>query len=118
MDKELINLKKIGINLVIDDFGTGYSSLSYLKRLPANKIKIDKSFIDNCEHDSLDQTIISSITSMAHKLNITVIAEGVENIKQLELLRRLGIDGVQGYFFSLPLTTKGCEAYLTRLTKE
>lgn len=115
--KEIKNLQNLGVNLVIDDFGTGYSSLSYLKYLPVTKIKIDKTFINNCENNSLDQTIISSITSMAHKLNITVIAEGVEKEKQLKILQELGVDGIQGYFYSRPLTIEGCEALLNNQLK-
>ncbi|QRN03205.1 EAL domain-containing protein [Legionella sp. MW5194] len=112
--KEIDALKKGGINLVIDDFGTGYSSLSYLKHLPVNKIKIDKAFIDNCQHDYLDQTIISAIITIAHKLNISVIAEGVEVEEQLDTLKVLGIDGIQGYYYSRPLTRDDCEIELKK----
>ena len=105
-------MQKLGVNLVIDDFGTGYSALSYLKFLPVNKIKIDKAFVDNCEYDYLDQTIINAITTMAHKLNLTVIAEGVENLEQLQVLKAQGVDGIQGYVYSRPLTRESCEQLL------
>ncbi|KTD20796.1 regulatory protein (GGDEF domain) [Legionella lansingensis] len=114
LHNEIDALQKMGIHLVMDDFGTGYSGLSYLKHLPVNKIKIDKTFIKNCETDYLDQTIISAITTMAHKLNIKVIAEGVENETQLKILQEQGIDGVQGYYYSRPLTAEGCETYLKK----
>jgi diguanylate cyclase (GGDEF)-like protein len=110
--KEIKKLQQLGVNLVLDDFGTGYSALSYLKLLPVNKIKIDKMFIDNCAEDSLDQTIIHAITTMAHKLNMKVIAEGVENEQQLNTLHTQGIDGFQGYVYSRPLTSECCETYL------
>ncbi|MCL9684847.1 EAL domain-containing protein [Legionella maioricensis] len=112
--KEMDSLKEMGIKLVIDDFGTGYSSLSYLKHLPVYKIKIDKAFINNCHNDYLDQTIINAITTIAHKLNIKVIAEGVENSAQLKLLQRQNIDGIQGFYFSRPLTAEHCEKYLKK----
>ncbi|STX28828.1 regulatory protein (GGDEF domain) [Legionella beliardensis] len=112
--EEIKSLKELGINLVMDDFGTGYSGLSYLKNLPVNKIKLDKAFVKNCDIDQLDQTIISGITMMAHNLNIKVIAEGVENESQLHILRAHGVDGIQGYYYSRPLTTEGCETYLTK----
>ena len=110
--KEIEYLQKMGINLVIDDFGTGYSSLSYLKHLPVKKIKIDKIFINNIENEYFDQAIISAITTMAHKLNIKVIAEGVETEIQLKLLQEQNIDGIQGYYYSHPLTVEQCELYL------
>jgi diguanylate cyclase (GGDEF)-like protein len=109
---EIANLQALGINLVMDDFGTGYSGLTYLRNLPIKKIKIDKTFIKNCENDYLDQTIISSITMMAHRLGIKVIAEGVENKTQLNLLKKEGVDHIQGYYYSRPLTAEGCEACL------
>jgi EAL domain-containing protein (putative c-di-GMP-specific phosphodiesterase class I) len=110
--QEIDELKKMGVDLVIDDFGTGYSSLSYLKNLPVRKIKIDKAFINNCHHDYLDQTIIKAITTIAHKLNIAVVAEGVEKRSQLLLLQKQSVDLIQGYYYSHPLDEKECETYL------
>ncbi|CAM4429546.1 MAG: Serine/threonine-protein kinase PknD [Legionella sp.] len=115
--KEIKKLQQLGVNLVLDDFGTGYSALSYLKFLPVNKIKIDKVFIDNCAENSLDQTIIHAITTMAHKLNMKVVAEGVENEQQLNALHTQGIDGFQGYVYSRPLTSECCETYLDSKNK-
>ncbi len=89
-----------GINIHIDDFGTGYSSLSYLRRLPANAIKIDKSFIDDLTFSSEAEMIVSSIISVAKKLKKLVIAEGVETKSQMEILQKYGCDVLQGYYFS------------------
>ncbi|VEB37607.1 EAL domain-containing protein [Legionella cherrii] len=110
--KEINLLKEMDISLVIDDFGTGYSSLSYLKHLPVKKIKIDKAFINNCHNDYLDQTIIKAIATIAHKLNIKVVAEGVENESQLHFLREQGIDGIQGFYYYHPLSVEECKIYL------
>ncbi|KTD43156.1 EAL domain-containing protein [Legionella parisiensis] len=113
--KEIETLKGMGVHLVIDDFGTGYSSLSYLKNLPIQKIKIDKAFINNCHKDYLDQTIIKAIATIAHKLNINVVAEGVENKSQLQFLRKHSIDCIQGYYYSHPLTVQACETLLKNM---
>ncbi|MCW8400317.1 EAL domain-containing protein [Legionella sp. PATHC038] len=110
--KEINLLKEMDISLVIDDFGTGYSSLSYLKHLPVKKIKIDKAFINNCDNDYLDQTIIKAIATIAHKLNIKVVAEGVEYESQLHFLREQGIDGIQGFYYYHPLSVEECKIYL------
>lgn len=113
--KEIDSLKEMDVHLVIDDFGTGYSSLSYLKNLPIKKIKIDKAFIKNCHKDYLNQTIIKAIATIAHKLNINVVAEGVENKLQLQFLRKQGIDCIQGYYYSHPLTVEACETLLKNM---
>lgn len=96
-------LKTIGITIAIDDFGTGYSSLNYLTQFPIDILKIDKSFINDFTANPDKQTIVRAIISMAHSLNMTVIAEGVEQRQQVELLKQYGCDEVQGYFFSPPL---------------
>ncbi|MBE9568602.1 MAG: EAL domain-containing protein, partial [Proteobacteria bacterium] len=93
-----------GITLSLDDFGTGYSSLTYLKQLKISHLKIDRSFVNDLIDNSDDQSITSAIISMGHKLGITVIAEGVENAEQLELLEAFDCDEVQGYYFSRPVT--------------
>lgn len=111
---EINALQKMGVNLVIDDFGTGYSNLSYLKHLPIKKIKIDKAFIHNCHNDYFDQAIIKAIVTIAHKLNLKVVAEGVENKSQQKLLKSKGVDFVQGFYYSHPLTTSECELLLKR----
>lgn len=96
-------LNELGVGIAIDDFGTGYSSLSYLKRLRVNKLKIDKSFIDDIEHDSDDRSIVSAIINMSQSLGLNSIAEGVETEAQINLLKQYGCNQIQGYFFSKPL---------------
>ncbi len=99
----LSQLKDTGIRISIDDFGTGYSSLSYLKGLPIDNVKIDCSFIRHVTSDPDDAAIVRTIISMAHSLRLTVTAEGVERLDQLEFLRELSCDEVQGYFISKPV---------------
>ncbi len=101
----LHKIKNIGVKLSIDDFGTGYSSLSYLKRFPLNKIKIDKSFIDGITDNADDLSIVQAIISIAHSLNLSVIAEGVETEEQCRLLTQYQCNEIQGYYFSKPLAS-------------
>lgn len=96
-------LKEMGFRLSIDDFGTGYSSLSYLKRLPVDRIKIDRSFIKNVNHSSDDAAIVEAIISMAHSLNLKVVAEGIENSEQLHFLTSHNCDEVQGFYLAMPM---------------
>jgi diguanylate cyclase (GGDEF)-like protein/PAS domain S-box-containing protein len=96
------SLRTMGVQLSLDDFGTGYSSLAYLKHFPINKIKIDKSFIDDLPNAPEDEAIVKSTISLAHGLGLIVIAEGVENKAQADYLRRHHCEEVQGYYFSVP----------------
>lgn len=99
----LHELKGIGVHISIDDFGTGFSSLSYLKRFPIDKLKIDKSFIQSISVDSYDLAIAEAIIVMAHSLGRKAIAEGVEECHQINLLKSLRCDEIQGYVISPPL---------------
>ena len=102
----LRSIKEIGITIAIDDFGTGYSSLSYLKQLPVDILKIDRSFIFNLINSPEDKAIVTAIISLAKILGLKVIAEGVENIDQLNLLKAMDCDEAQGFFFSKPVTER------------
>jgi len=104
MAKKLTEFKKLGINISIDDFGTGYSSLQYLKNFPHDKIKIDQSFIRDLTKDKNSASIVTTIISMAHKLGVRVIAEGVENSDQVDFLRKHQCDEIQGFYYSKPVT--------------
>jgi len=108
----LETLDQMGINLSIDDFGTGYSSLSYLKTLPIHTLKIDKSFINDTPHCEGDCAIAKTIITLAHNLNLTVVAEGVETIDQLNFLKENGCHLIQGFYFSQALDINAFTAYL------
>lgn len=101
--KTLEKLKKLGVTLALDDFGTGYSSLSYLRTLPIDVLKIDKSFIDGILIEQKSEYIINSIVDLSHYLNLLVVAEGVENKNQLDYLKKISCDVIQGYYFSKPI---------------
>jgi len=108
-------LKEMGIQLSIDDFGTGYSSLNYLKHFPVDRIKIDRSFVVDLDHDDNDAAIIEAIVTLAQSLSLRVVAEGVENSDQLRSITRLGCDEVQGFYLAQPMLA---EALAERFGKE
>ena len=107
-------LAKMGVAIAIDDYGTGYSSLAYLKRLRVDVLKIDQSFVRGIGVDLDDEAIVASTISMAHRLGLTVIAEGVETETQLEFLRLNACNQVQGYLFSRPIPAGDIQAFLQR----
>jgi diguanylate cyclase (GGDEF)-like protein/PAS domain S-box-containing protein len=108
----LERLKSMGVRLAIDDFGTGYSSLGYLKSFPIDKLKIDRSFVTDLVWNSQDQAIARAIIGLAHSLDLVAIAEGVETVAQLDVLKQQGCDEFQGYLSSRPLPAADIEAWL------
>ena len=108
----LNQIRELGVKLSIDDFGTGYSSLSYLKNLPIDTIKIDRTFIECITHNDQDRAIVSLLINLSHSLNLVVIAEGAESREQVDLLRSLGCDLIQGYFFHKALPAEDIEDLL------
>jgi EAL domain-containing protein (putative c-di-GMP-specific phosphodiesterase class I) len=111
----LTHLHDLGVRIAIDDFGTGYSSLAYLKRLPADEIKIDRSFVTSLASDDDDAVIVRSIIQLAHNLGLTTVAEGVEDAESWAMLTEMGCDAVQGYYLSRPLSSEDCGAWLAKL---
>jgi len=99
----LVTLKEMGLHLSIDDFGTGYSSLGYLKYFHVDSLKIDRAFIIDLAHDNHDQMLVSTISEMARRFGLTLVAEGVETYEQLDQLYQYTCDEIQGYIFSIPL---------------
>lgn len=112
----LKNFQTLGVNIALDDFGTGFSSLNYLTKIPINTLKIDKSFIDNICTSKKDTMIAETIIRLAHSLEIKVIAEGVEDINQWQLLETNQCDLIQGYLFSRPLNSYDLPKFLHSLT--
>jgi diguanylate cyclase (GGDEF)-like protein len=109
----LTELDAMGVRLSIDDFGTGYTSLAQLKRLPVDEVKIDRSFVLNMLRDANDAMIVQSIIDLAHNMNRSVVAEGVESKKILDALTELECDITQGYYFSKPLPASALRQWLT-----
>lgn len=110
--ENLKQFKKAGISLSIDDFGTGYSSMSYLKAIDADQLKIDRSFIIGIGGEGSDKHIVRATIALAHSLNIKTVAEGVDSHEQLEFLKALSCDYIQGYLFSKPLTVEDFELFI------
>ncbi|HBD9264509.1 TPA: bifunctional diguanylate cyclase/phosphodiesterase, partial [Legionella pneumophila] len=103
IDSMLVKISQLGIKMAIDDFGTGYSNLSYLKTFPFNKLKIDRSFIQNCTTNPNDASIVEAIIAMAHSLELKVLAEGVDTIDKAFFMHQHGCDEVQGFLYGLPV---------------
>ena len=107
-------IKSLGFKLALDDFGTGFSSLNYLKQFPIDILKIDRSFISGIHENEIDKNIVKSIISLAHTLNLTVVAEGVELSSHYEILKLLKCEEYQGYYFSKPIPSNELELKITQ----
>jgi len=113
--RKLSDLRSVGVQVFIDDFGKGYSSMTHLRHLPLDKLKIDMEFIQDVDTDPTAVEIVRGINNLAHSLQLTTCAEGVENFEQLRILKQIGIDNIQGYVVSRPmsvdlLTDRACPA--------
>jgi EAL domain-containing protein (putative c-di-GMP-specific phosphodiesterase class I) len=108
----LERLQQLGIHIAIDDFGTGYSSLAYLARLPIDVLKIDRSFVEQCDRRGGGLRLVETIIALGHGLELSVVAEGVEREPQLEQLRSVGCDGVQGFLLGRPGPPEAIEQLL------
>ncbi|MBU3136663.1 bifunctional diguanylate cyclase/phosphodiesterase [Clostridium gasigenes] len=102
-EKLLKEIRKIGIGVYLDDFGTGYSSFNHIKTLPIDVVKIDRSLLINIEQDIEAKSIVETMISLCHKLKLKVVCEGVEELAQVEILKQINCDDIQGYYFSKPL---------------
>jgi diguanylate cyclase (GGDEF)-like protein len=107
-------LQNSGFSIAMDDFGTGYSSLEYLKIMPLNKLKIDRAFIKDLDTSERDGVIVKMVVAMANALGYHVLAEGVENIKQLKYLQAHGCNLIQGYYFAKPMNALAFESFITK----
>lgn len=105
-------IKAMGLSTSIDDFGVGYSSFSSLKKIPFDNLKIDKSFIDDIEIDKKSRDLVECVINLAHALSMTVIAEGVQTEKQVEILRKMNLDAIQGYYYSKALSNFDYQKFL------
>ncbi|MGX9462547.1 EAL domain-containing protein [Shewanella sp. A14] len=110
--KVMQQLSKMGVSLALDDFGTGYSSLSYLKRFPINCLKIDKTFVDDIDKSDQDLKMVDSIITIAHNMGLYVVGEGVEQTAQLNILKALNCEEIQGYIYSKPIKEADFESML------
>jgi diguanylate cyclase len=110
----LERLHAAGFQVAVDDFGTGYSSMSYLKRLPIGKLKVDRSFVNDLGSSAKSDSIVKAIIALAHGLDMIVVAEGVETVRQLAFLRAFGCDQYQGYLYSRPRTAADIVEFLAR----
>jgi len=112
--EKLRALRKWGFNISIDDFGIGYSSLSYLVKFPINYLKLDRSFVVDLFKDPDAKSVAKAVVSMAHEINVKVVAEGVETLEQLSFLRNIKCDQVQGYIFCKPVPPERIKEILGR----
>ncbi len=114
MQEVIAKIRALGVKIAIDDFGTGYSSLSYIKELPADTLKIDRSFIRDIHKNEGSRAIVDAIITIANTVGLTVVAEGIEEQVHIDILRRSGCQQGQGYFFSKPVSPKAIEQFMCR----
>ena len=107
--KIIDGLKELGPEIALDDFGTGYSSLNYIKQLHLNIIKVDKTFIDDIVEDEYAQAFIKLIVDLSKTIKTEIVVEGIEDIHQFQLLKEIGVDYIQGYFFGKPVDAEKFE---------
>ncbi len=112
--QSIATLKAMGCGISLDDFGTGYSSLSHVHRLPLDKLKIDRSFVSDINENPVSHKIVKSLTGLCDDMEIACVVEGVETRAQLDSLRRLGCDFLQGYYFSKPMPGAAIDDYLAK----
>ncbi|PLX68084.1 MAG: hypothetical protein C0603_08200 [Denitrovibrio sp.] len=112
ISKIMADISDLNIKFAIDDFGTGYSSIGYLKKMPISTLKIDRSYINSIDHDQENESIVSSVILMAKSLGLTVVAEGAEKKEQVDLLKAMGCNIVQGYYFGKPLPIEHFRQFL------
>ena len=110
--ERMAELRALGLELAVDDFGTGYSSLTYLRGLPVDEVKIDKGFVDGLATDRADRAVVKAVVEIAHTLGLRVVAEGTEHEEQLDVLRTLGVDEVQGFLHARPMPAAEVSAWL------
>ena len=109
----LQRLRKIGVSLAIDNFGTGYTSLAFLKKFPVQKLKIDRSFVDQLSDEKSDAAITDAVIKLGQGLDLEVIAEGVESQEQIDALLAMDCDRAQGFFYSTPLPADEFVAWMS-----
>ena len=110
--RRLIAIKELGVRIAIDDFGTGYSSLAYLQRFPVDALKIDRSFISRVSQDPEGDTLIRTLVQLGKSLSIETLAEGIEQSRELSLLKEEHCDSGQGFLFARPLDLEACDLFL------
>jgi diguanylate cyclase (GGDEF)-like protein len=112
----MLRLRKIGLQMALDDFGTGFSSLSYLQQLPVHRLKIDRAFVGGMEESNRNATLAETVIRLGQNLGLSVIAEGVENVSQANLLRTLGCQEAQGYYYARPMPSADLMSWLSKTT--